>query len=471
MYKIIDTSIIGNTFSEKSWKWVYNVEYGHCLHCSDKTKFLDFRRGYAKFCSTKCTANSKVILDKKQKTIYEKYGVTHYSSTIEYKKKFKDTCLSRYGVTNPGQIIELKSKRSRAKQLTFYNQLLVQISEFSTPTFNFNEYTNVRDKELVWECNSCAKTFQANIFGKLPKCPICYPPGNFGGQSSIEKDLLFEIQQFYTGEIIENTRTIISPKELDLYFPDKKFAIEVNGIYWHSDERLQDPYYHNNKFQMCNTSGITLLMITDHEWKTKKDLIIRMIKHRLGLSLKISGRLCKIRSIEHSAAKLFFEENHIHGHTKSTKYYGLFHKVDHSLVAVCSCMKSSRFNKHNANIEITRLAFANRMVHGALGKFIKIIHKEFPNADITTYADLRYGSGNVYLKNGFKETHITKPGYWYFLNNILYHRLSWTKKKLIKLGYDHTKSEQTIMCDQIGALKIYDCGHKHFILKGNIENE
>lgn len=69
-----------------------------------------------------------------------------------------------------------------------------------------------------------------------------------------------------------------------------------------------------------------------------------------------------------------------------------------------------------------------------------------------------------YVKNGFTETHVTSPGYWYFLNDKMYHRLSWTKKKLVALGFDQKLSESDIMCE-LGALKIYDCGHRHFILE------
>lgn len=33
-----------------------------------------------------------------------------------------------------------------------------------------------------------------------------------------------------------NDRTLIPPKELDVYLPEHKIAIEVDGVYWHSDK-------------------------------------------------------------------------------------------------------------------------------------------------------------------------------------------------------------------------------------------
>jgi hypothetical protein len=461
LYEHINREQFGNSFSEKVWRWLYG-DPQPCGHCQSATKFLDFRQGYARFCSSKCVANSSIVNEKKKHTNKQRYGVEHFSSTEQYKQKFQQTCLDRYGVSNPGQITNLVQQRSRKKQLTFFNQLLKIISEFSIPNFDFDDYTNVRDKELSWTCVGCGSIFTSSIFGKIPKCQNCYPTGNFGGQSSIEKDLLSEIRKFYSGEIIENSRDIISPKEIDIYFPKEKLAIEVNGIYWHNDSKL-DPLYHQRKFHLYNDLGIRLLMITDYEWAKNRELICRMIKHRLEITKeRIHTRHCDVRQIHHDLAKSFLETNHIHGHSKASVCYGLY--SNDLLLAVITCIDGSRFNKKNSNIEIVRLAFGDYHVPGALGKFIKAVKKDFPNSQITTYADLRYGNGNVYNNNGFVETHTTKPGYWYFLNGTMYHRLSWTKKKLVKMGYSADKTEMEIM-QELGALRIYDCGHKHFILK------
>jgi len=397
---------------------------------------------------------------KKALTSISRYGVDHFSKTDDYLEKFKNTCRNKYGVDNPGQIVANKTTRARAKQLTFFNSLISAIDKFSIPAFSFDEYTFVRDKELLWKCVTCNNTFLSNIFGKLPRCPSCYPTGNIGGQSSVELDILDEIRKFYNGKIIENSRQIISPKELDLYFPEEKFAIEVNGVYWHSKV---SPIYHRDKYTRCASDGIRLLMITDNEWTVNRQLIIRMIKHRLGVTPKsIPARKCRVEQVDYRVAKKFLESNHIHGNSKASAYYGLY--SEQTLLAVISILTRNRFKRNNCEIEIIRLAFGEISVIGALGKFIKEIRKSYPDSDISTYADLRYGDGLVYTKNGFIETHITSPGYWYFLHNTMYHRLSWTKKKLVSLGYDANKTEAAIM-EELGALKIYDCGHKHFILR------
>jgi hypothetical protein len=456
--------IPGDSLSEKIWLWLHDQSKAVCNHqsCQNKTKFLDLNRGYREFCSVACSRNSQHVKDKIKSTLNQKYGVDHYSKTNLYKQKFKLTLLDRYGVENPGQIESIKKNRSREKQNTFWQNFLEKIKETTTPNFDFAHYTHVRDKHLSWHCRGCDNDFESNIFGKLPLCPSCYPLGNNGGPSSVELELVEEIKKFYQGQIILNSREIIKPKELDIFFPVEKFAIELNGLYWHSSNFVEKSY-HYEKYKLCDNLNIRLLMITDLEWNSNKELILSMIKHRLNLSKdRNSARQCSVQEIGKQQGAEFLKKYHIGGDANATGYVGLFH--NDSLVSVMSYMKN-RFTKNQNDIEIIRLAF-RQSVAGALGKFVKFLQKKFPNQNITTYADLRYGSGNVYVKNGFDFVKTTKPGYWYFYQNKMYHRLSWTKKKLIKLGYDSTLTEEEIM-GNLGALKIYDCGHNYFILRNN----
>ena len=59
------------------------------------------------------------------------------------------------------------------------------------------------------------------------------------GTSLEEKDLYEFIENNYNGKILRNRRNIISPYELDIYIPEKKVAIEYDGLYWHSTKNLK----------------------------------------------------------------------------------------------------------------------------------------------------------------------------------------------------------------------------------------
>ena len=457
LYATID-ALSGKTFSEKAWCWAHDADPGVCQACSKPVKFLDYARGYATFCSTKCLANHTSIIEQRKTTNLLKYGVDHYSKTNEYKYRFKDTCWKKYGVENPGQIESLKSSRARNKQKTFFNSVIGQIDGKVQALFQFDEYTHLRDHRLEWKCLVCDTSFFSNLLDKLPECPDCYPRGNYGGPSSIENEVYEQVKQFYTGSIVRNSRKVIPPKELDLFFPDKNFAIEINGVYWHSDQQI-DSDYHYKKYKSCADAGIRVLMITDHEWVHKKELILQMIKHRLGLVTdKIYARKCKITQLSSQNANSFLTKNHMHGFARASMHLGL--EFNGILVSVVSLSRTHRFTNKNV-IEIVRFANTNALVIGSFGKLLKEIKIRFPDHNISTYADLRYGDGNVYNKTGFRQTHITKPGYWYFINGRIDHRLNWTKQRLVKQGYPKHKTEREIM-DELKALRIYDCGHKHY---------
>jgi hypothetical protein len=75
-----------------------------------------------------------------------------------------------------------------------------------------------------------------------------------------------------------NTRKIITPYELDIYFPEFKLAIEYNGKGWHSEEEVisRDKI----KKQLCDNNDIVLLVINernrDYEEDVKSQLILNL---------------------------------------------------------------------------------------------------------------------------------------------------------------------------------------------------
>ena len=90
--------------------------------------------------------------------------------------------------------------------------------------------------------------------------------------SSPEKEIANFISTFYNGALVRNSREIISPLELDLYYPEKKIAIEFNGDYFHNEDHKSNDY-HYNKFITCKQKGINLVSIFEKEWVTRKELI------------------------------------------------------------------------------------------------------------------------------------------------------------------------------------------------------
>ena len=245
--------------------------------------------------------------------------------------------------------------------------------------------------------------------------------------------------------------------ELDVYSEKHKFAVEYCGEFWHSyNSGATNKTRHAFKQQECEKKGIKLFLIWESEWKNKQDLLKSMIEARMGYNItNIYGRQCVAKHIENYTAKAFHLENHINGYVNSSINIGLFLKD--KLVSVASFAKS-RFDK-NREYEITRYStLRNYRVIGGFSKMFKF-SKIY---SCMTYADLRFGTGEVYLKSGFVYESTTPPNYQYFKDGVFESRMKFQKKKIQDLVPNGvSKSEYEIMCE-LDYLKVYDCGSKKY---------
>ena len=135
---------------------------------------------------------------------------------------------------------------------------------------------------------------------------------------------------------IPNIKTIIPPQELDIYIPDYNLAIEMDGLYWHSNN-TKPKNYHLEKTKKCNKRGIKLIHILDCEWKNKKEICQSIIKYNLQLTNKIPARKCKISEVNKPEYIDFCENNHIQGYAPTYIRLGLFY--NNELVQVCGFNK------------------------------------------------------------------------------------------------------------------------------------
>ena len=287
---------------------------------------------------------SSLIQEKGKESCLEKYGVEYYNQTEESQIRRKETSLKKYGVENPSQNISIKIKKEKleAKKLNYAkSQNLVTVNDLSK-TFNRDESTIIDDIRLlnlkIIKFNNDARFYieESNLpilsdfFSKTDEC----------GKSYSEKELVDFVKSIYSDEIMENTKRIIPPKELDIYIPKMKLAIEYNGLYWH-DENHVDRNYHLTKTNMCNKKGMDLIHVFEDDWLYKKEIVKSMIASRLGIyKEKIFARKCQIKEIEKDQAKIFFDENHLQGFAYGDLYLGLM--FNNELIQ-CICIKLARW--------------------------------------------------------------------------------------------------------------------------------
>jgi hypothetical protein len=258
-----------------------------------------------------------------------------------------------------------------------------------------------------------------------------------------------------------NNRNVISPKELDIFIPAYDFAIEFNGLFWHS-EKFREKTYHHDKWKACKDQGITLLQVWEDDWLYKKPLVQNMILHRLGLSMskKVFARKTTVcKNISKTEAGQFLDQNHIQGNHFSTSiYYGL--KDNDVLVAVLGMKKLPD------GWDLVRYATSESVI-GGFGKLLKAFRSDHIGS-IKTFADLCLSNGNLYEQTGFKLDSIIPPDYYYFKppSGLRVHKFSMRKTRIKSnpvLLYEDGLTE-TELAKLNGYLKIYDAGKLKFIL-------
>jgi len=337
-----------------------------------------------------------------------------------------------------------KPTKERLENLLKQEEQYLLVGEF--------KYININQK-IVLKHKKCGCVFSPTIHNFLDygtRCPNCCL-----SYSNEQKEVFNFVKEY--SDAIENTRKVITPKELDIYIPNNNFAIEYNGLYWHTEIHV-GKRAHLEKQRECAELNIKLFHIFSDEWKNKKEIIKSMIKHRLKkIDQIIYARKCEIRYVDSATAKDFFERTHISGHIYSRKYIGLFYK--NKLVS-CMALKAPIQKIYKEYIEISR--FSNELNTHIPGSFSRLLKyaceyaKKEKFKGLTSYADLRFGAGDVYLKNGFKYVGKTDVDYWYTDRVKRYPRF--------KFRAQNGKSEKQI-AEKNNVVKIYGCGSNIYKLR------
>lgn len=333
------------------------------------------------------------------------------------------------------------------------------------------------------KCNVCGYGIDEDWY-KIPVknttlnagCPRC---SKIIATSKAENEIYDYIKSIYSGEIIKKDRSVLgSSKELDIYIPDLKIAIEIDGLYWHSDV-YKDKKYHINKTNECAEKGIRLIHIFDDEWYQRQEIVKTKLLTILGKnnSTNLYARKCTPIDISSKDKNEFLNKYHIQGGDNASVSKAL--EYNGEIVAVMTFCKPRRclgsVGSSDGDYELSRFATKYHIV-GAFSKLFKTILNENPEIkNIKTFADLRWSSltSNVYEKNGFTLDHVSAPNYFYFdssasaQNARRIHRFSFRKQTLKEKFpevYDDKLTEFQIM-DKTTYRRIWDCGNAVYIYK------
>lgn len=397
--------------------------------------------------------------------IKDKHGVDHYTQSDSFVEKRRETMLDRYGVEFCGQNPDLLKQR--------YNTCL---SRYGTP-FPKNKHIS-HDAMLL--LNDCAWLLNEHTIKQRSLSDIAHGLGVDLGTvryrfiqadlmikrhptSQPERDITSLINSLGM-ETINNDRTILGGRELDIVIPAAKVAIEYCGLYWHcSAHSSRRPSDHQAKLKACNVAGYRLITIFEDEWVHNRTLVESKIKQILGVSTRerVHARKTSLVSLSSTDKKQFFDDNHIQGNGPGSVTYGLVH--NNVIVAAMTFIKRSQ-----GVYELNRFATSCNVV-GGFSKLLSHFQSHHLWTEIISFADLRWSEGGVYKSCGFVLDKTLPHDYEYVdIKNIKrIHKFNFRHKNLPHiLGdlYDGNLSESE-NTKRAGWYKIYNCGLQRWTIK------
>lgn len=398
-------------------------------------------------------------------SLLEKFGSNSYFATAEFQNYIKMHNLEKYGseyIIGTDYFTE-KSKESRLKRC--YENLF---THHVIPNFDIEEYSGkyMSDKEYSWYCTKCNNRFfkkfsSVDIF---IDCPVCDKSDKLTGTSMGQR----EIEDFVrsSGIYFESNKHGLfdDGRHVDIYIPSLKLAIEYNGTYWHSD-KYKSNNYHSRKYLDLKEKGIRLIQIWDYQWDTDKEKVKTFLLHKFGMSLKLNARSCSIKEITSREYRNFCNATHLKGHAAATFKYGLYKGEE--LVSIMSFSKSRFGIGNNQGYELVRFS-SKCNVRGAASKLLSHFIKTEKPDEIYSYSSNDYSDGKLYESLGFSKIGESYNNYWYYdgINKKSIHRLNFTKKRLITLGYDERKTEKEIT-EELSLIRYFDSGTTTWGLKLN----
>lgn len=443
-----NAKITSSYIPELVYSALYN-ETNICINGNTK-KFVNISQGFsgcgpAKQC--KCTYDSikKSVIETKAKFSVDK--------RLAINEKRNNTMIERYGVAYNSQREDIHHIWKRPKinadafeKLSNYDWL--------DKEYNINKRTAV---DIAKELN----VYYSTVIDYCIKHGFTIRQRT--NYSVVEIDIMKFLDSLNVSYEQGNWQAI--GKELDIYIPSSKLAIEVNGLYWHSfhpnSNKLENKTRHIEKTQTATANGIELIHITDFEWNNKSDIIKSILMSKLGKNKRIFARNCEIQKISSAEEKAFINQFHIQGYIPSKLSIGLFYQNE--LVSVMSIGKC-RFSK-DAECELLRYCTKSGItIVGGGSKLIKEIKKYC--SSIITYCDLSKSTGNGYTAIGFQFVKDTGPGYFWTDGNIVISRFKAQRAQLKKWlpTYNENLSEAENMFNA-KYRRFYDCGNRVFILK------
>ncbi len=403
---------------------------------------------------TKCSLQNPDVKAKAEQTMVERYGSEYSFSSDVLKAKSAKTMMERYGADNPSKKESslydsiLKARMEGIRKINYPINAAALSKIFIEIVTSEEDYPY--QETIRYKCRQCGTLFESKWRNsELVRCPNC----SRKNWSIKEKQLSKYISSIYSGEIVENDRSILKGKELDILVPGRNLAVEFNGTYWHSSA-FKSRNYHLEKTKACTERGIRLIHVFEWEWDRSQDIVQDILAGALGCyGRTVYARSCDVREVSADEYEAFLSAYHLQGAVKSSLRLGLH--LDGELLMCCGWGRS-RFNSKETELHRMCAKAGTRVVGG----FSKLIAHSGLNRFVS-YVDVAHFTGQGYEAAGFRQIGTTPPGYRWIRNGSVLSRQQAQKSRLPRLlgeDFDPDLTEVQNM-ENSGWCREFDCGN------------
>lgn len=347
-----------------------------------------------------------------------------------------------------------------------WDRFLEQAHNIHNNKYLYHQPTEIlsSDSQLSIVC-SVHGTFKQRITDHIHRrtgCPQCSATGYVSRGEQHVADTLTE-QLGITVE--QSNKTLISPKEVDIYLPEHNIAIEYCGLYWHSEQAGRGKWYHHEKMTSLQQQGIQLFTIFEDEWRNSEWLIINKIAKLVGVLREqtVYARNTTVSTVTTKQKKQFFDQYHLQGNGPGSYSLGLFNS-NGTMVACATWI-----NHGQGRFTLNRYATSCH-VPGGFSKLLAAFDLNQTWTEQVSFADLRWSSGQLYEKTGWQCVGTIDPDYSYCADSTTReHKFNYRRKYLpSKLSIFNPNLSETQNCDNNGILRIWDCGKIKYKLTNSI---
>ena len=227
---------------------------------------------FMKYCSMKCGANDKNVIQKRKDTSIKKYGVDNPMKSLDVQEKIKKTNIERYGVENAfaSDIIKERIKhtceiRYGVEHPTQLKATKVKMQETCKKRYGSTSYAKTQEfRDFINDNKNSINAKQYNTKKK-----------NNSFNVSSKEEQLFKLLLIQYPDVIRQYKSSDYPYPCDFYIPSLELYIELNGMWTHG----KHPYDVQNDAEKFNIwkdkSSSSKFYITALEVWTKSDPVKR----------------------------------------------------------------------------------------------------------------------------------------------------------------------------------------------------